>query len=180
MGALPFLFAMNFPGPSLPNIDLLSTVLPEDVWLAAMKQAQRSPMIRFKVGCVIWDPSGGEIIAKGCSHPDVKLSKVLASVHAERHAVHNAHGGSLAGTWAVVYTASSRGGCAYTSRPCYSCARALYNADVARVVFAERTISGGWTVTTERPGDLLKRATRTVGLYARQQRIPAMAGTLSG
>lgn len=161
----------TFIGPSVPARSLLIDKAPYAAWEQVKKQAERSPMVRFRAGCVLWDPSKEEIIGKGCSHPDIKLSKVLASIHAERHAISNSHRRSLDGAWAIVYTINGRGGCAWSSRPCYSCALSLYRANVERVIFAERTKYGEWTIYIETPKALLARAVVTKGLFAREQRI---------
>lgn len=166
---------MQFQGPSVPTDHLLATSASLEAWHAAKKQALRSPMIRFKAGCVLWDPSREEIVGKGCSHPDIKFSKVLASIHAERHALSLVGKRAAFGLWAIIFTYNGRGGSSWSSRPCYSCASALYRADVERVVFPERTKSGGWTVISEHPEAMIARAPAPVGLYAREQRIPCLA-----
>jgi tRNA(Arg) A34 adenosine deaminase TadA len=165
----------NFIGPSRPTDALLFTSAPPVAWYHAKKQADRSPMIRFKAGCALFNPSTGEVVAKGCSHPDIKFSKAAASVHAERHAISRCSKRASSGLWAVVITFNGRGGCAYSSRPCYGCASSLYRADVERVVYPERLGNGAWVVQSEHPEELLARAAPPEGLYAREQRIPALA-----
>lgn len=167
-------FMINFDGPSVPADELLCTSAPQEIWQLVKKQANRSPMIRFKAGCVLFNPASGDIVSKGCSHPDIKFSKVLASVHAERHAVSLCGRRAIPGLWAVVFTYNGRGGCAWSSRPCYSCARSLFRSDVERVVYPERDASGGWNVISEHPEALINRAPVPYGLFAREQRIPAL------
>ena len=129
-------------------------------------------MIRFKAGAIIYDPSNFEIVARGCSHPDVIHSKRLASIHAEHSALRSVRHLDLTGHWCVVYTLNGRGGTAWSSRPCLSCAGQLFKAGVERVVYAERT-GLVWTVRSEHPEELVERAPASTGRYARQQRIPA-------
>lgn len=163
---------MNFSGLSKPNIELLITSAPEMVWEKAEREADRSPMIRFKAGCVIYDPVDEEIISSGCSHPDITYSKAMASVHAESHALRRTGRKNVEGCWAVIYTLNGRGGSAYTSRPCYSCAQLLYKFEIERVVYAHRIGNDEWTVITEHPEELIARAPKPTGLFARHQRIP--------
>lgn len=163
---------LSFSGPSRPSSALLASSAPPYAWDAAIHQANRSPMIRFKVGAALFHPNREEIIGKGCSHPDIQHSKALASIHAERHAIHNVYRKSdLEGGWICIYTFGRRGGCAWSSRPCYSCAHSLYRAGIERVLYAERTGSGRWIVKGEHPEELLIRATNKIGLYARELRI---------
>jgi deoxycytidylate deaminase len=164
---------LNWSGPSKPAIEILRSAAPEYVWERVEHEAIRSPMIRFKAGCIIYNPSTEKIIAKGCSHPDIQYSKILASVHAEAHAIHNNVHLPMDGCWAIVYTLNGRGGCAYTSRPCYSCAQSLYKSDIERVIYPERVAEGTWIVKTEHPEELISRAPEPTGIFARNQRIPA-------
>lgn len=175
MTAPPPIFMINFDGPSVPADELLCTSAPQEIWQLVKKQANRSPMIRFKAGCVLFNPASGDIVSKGCSHPDIKFSKVLASVHAERHAIYNLRKRSIPTLWAVVFTYNHHGGCAWTSRPCTTCAYALYHANVERVIFAERTETGGWFCQSETPDALIARASVQEGFFARQQRIAVLS-----
>lgn len=164
---------MNFTGPSRPSDGLLAASAPLSMWNIAKKQAERSPMIKFCAGCAIFDPSSLHLLSKGCSHPDIKFSKMCTSVHAEQHALNNARKADVSGAWAVVFTLNGRGGCAWSSRPCYSCAIALYNYEVERVIYPERKPDHTWTVLSEHPEELIERASLPTGDYAREQRIPS-------
>lgn len=166
------LTAPSFNCTSSPDPQLLTTAAPLFTWEEAEKQAQRSPMVRFKAGAAIYDPSSGRIVSTGCNHPDVSLSRVNNSIHAEHHALRRLHG-DYSTLWIIIVTVGRRGGQAYTSRPCYSCACRLEAAGIDKIIYAERIDHDEWTVKTEDPEELLLRAPRPKGIFARQQRIPA-------
>lgn len=164
--------APSFSCASSPPSSLLSTAAPLFVWEEAEKQAKRSPMVRFKAGAAIYDPVSGRVVSTGCGHPDISLSKVNNSVHAEHHALRRLRG-DYSTLWIIIMTYGRRGGQAWTSRPCYSCACRIEAAGIDKIIYAERVNHEEWIVKTEDPEELLLRAPRPKGIFARQQRIPA-------
>lgn len=129
-------------------------------------------MLKFKAGAVLYDPSTKTLISKGYSHPGAIHSKRFASVHAECAAVDASEYSNLSGHWCIIYTLNGRGGTAWSSRPCLSCAVHLLEQGVERVVYAERT-GQTWITRSEHPEELVERAPAPTGRFARQQRIPA-------
>ena len=123
-------------GPYIPNDELLHTSAPLDIWDICKKEANRSPMKKFKVGAVIF--KSDEIIGTGCAHPSHETYQTSCTLHAERHALRRSNAKVLEGAWIAIYTLTSAGGCAWSSRPCYGCALALYNKDIERIIFPER------------------------------------------
>lgn len=151
-----------------PNKDLLQAALPLAIWKEAEKQAQRSPLFRFRTGAAIWHPSNG-IVSTGAAHHTNQMLSSTASVHAEHHALQRAS--SVKGSHIAVVTISNCSSWAHSACPCYSCAKMLEGRGIAEVHYALWS-QGKWTVVSERPSDLLERAESPRGKLARKQRIP--------
>jgi pyrimidine deaminase RibD-like protein len=144
--------------------------IPDSIWNAAEKQAERSTNRNHRTGCVLINPSSGRIVARGCAHlPAMNLA--TRTMHAERHAL-SSLGGRANGMWAVLTTLTPVGHHARCSRPCANCARALYRAGVSMVVFHERDRNGVWHERRESTEDLVLRASaRRTSSFARHMKI---------
>lgn len=155
---------------SHPPSTILQELAPKDVWNQVIKQAKRSPMIRFRAGAVIYDPKAKKIISTGCAYPSTSNSFVRKSVHAECHALSRGRPSDFAGNWALIYTIGRNGSSTWSSRPCISCARRLYAMEVERAVYAERTPTG-WIMRSDSIKELVRLSPAPRGHYARFQRI---------
>lgn len=143
-----------FCGPSCPPEELLERYAPLEAWEEARRQAERSPMGYYGTGAVLLDRSGGRIVA-GCAHPSPDGGMV--STHAERHCLRQASYLDLRDAVCLIYTVSSRsGGCAWTSKPCLHCARALVKRGVRRALYPRRTSSGRWLIEEDDMQDALR------------------------
>jgi pyrimidine deaminase RibD-like protein len=116
---------------------------PLAVWEEAAKQALRSPLRRFKVGCSVFDPDTGRILSRGCAHPTLCSRARTMSTHAEQHAIAQAkHVVDLRGAWAVVTVLNANHRHAFSSQSCASCVAQMATAGLEGVLFCERTKQG--------------------------------------
>lgn len=157
-------------GPFWPENNLLKIGAPLSVWERAKREASRSPMLRFKVGAVLFDNKG--ILGSGCSNPDIERYKTVCSIHAEHHALRSAQHLDLDGAWIAIYTMNANGGCAWSSRPCYSCAALLFKRGIARIIYPERLIDNTFIMRSEDPEEMLSREIIISNGWATGQRIP--------
>ncbi len=157
-------------GPYVPVDDLLRTGAPLVVWRRAKREAERSPMLRFRVGAVVFDNKG--ILGSGCSNPDIERCKTVCSIHAEHHALRACQHLEVEGAWIAIYTMNANGGCAWSSRPCFSCASLLYKRGIERIVYPERMMDNSFILRGEHPEELLSRNIILSGNFAKHQRIP--------
>jgi deoxycytidylate deaminase len=157
-------------GPYTPDDDLLETAASLDVWTRAKREAERSPMLRFRVGAVVFDNKG--ILGSGCSNPDIERCKSVCSIHAEHHALRACQHLEVEGAWIAIYTINANGGCAWSSRPCFSCASLLYKRGIDRVIYPERLANNSFIMREDHPEELLSRDIILSGGFAKHQRIP--------
>lgn len=157
-------------GPFLPADDLLKTGAPIPIWERVKREAGRSPMLRFRVGAVVFDNKG--ILGSGCSSMGQSSYGSTISIHAERHALRGIGHLDLDGAWIVVYTLNANGGCAWSSRPCYSCCALLYKRGIARIIYPERLIDNSFILRGEHPEEMLSRNIIIESGWAKGQRIP--------
>lgn len=154
-----------FASPSKPSLELLSRYAPAEAWLEAIRQATRSPMGYYGTGAVLLDRSGGHLFS-GCAHPSPDGR--MASTHAERHCLRQASHLDLREALCLVYTRSSRsGGCAWTSRPCFHCARALVKRGVRRALYPRRREDGSWSIEEDDMCDILEGRVFSESPFAR-------------
>lgn len=143
-----------FCKPSRPPSSLLERYAPAEAWREAERQAERSPMGYYGTGAVILHRSG-EILSAGCAHPSPDGQMV--STHAERHCLRQVPRLDLRQSVCLVYTRSTRsGGCAWTSKPCLHCARALVKRGVRSAIYPVRLQSGIWSVVVDPMLDALE------------------------
>lgn len=144
----------GFSGPSLPPDSLLSDWAPLRAWEEARRQAARSPMGYYGTGAVLLSRAG-KILSAGCAHPSPDGRMV--STHAERHCLRQVPHRDLRGSLCLVYTRSLRsGGCAWTSRPCLHCARALVKRGVSAAIYPVRGENGLWSIAEDKMTDVLE------------------------
>lgn len=144
-------------------------VAPLAVWAEAEKQAQRSPLLRFRTGAVIFDSRDGRIASRGCSHSH-DGGRAIGSIHAEHHALENLFGDESLILSCAVVTLTRNDNWARSSRPCGSCCSLLIRAAVREVAYAREDL-GTWVVDCESPIALLDRFTGARSGFARQLRI---------
>lgn len=152
-----------------PNTNILVKHAPLDVWRAAEKQALRSTYKLFKTGAVIIDKRGS-VISRGCSHPRNGVPP-RPSIHAEQHALMGA--GDVSGLTCLVVTINKTGNYACSSKPCAFCTHILYKAGIERVVYAERTNDGEWSINNESLESLIQRVDPSSihEMYTKQMKI---------
>ncbi len=157
-----------------PDNSLLEKVAPIELWEIAIKQAKRSTMRRFRTGAVAYHISDFEVYARACSHTH-NGGMQIASVHAEHALVNRLRKNNPGGAVALVVTLNNRGSFTSSSRPCLSCAK-LLSEQVWGVVYADKSNDGSWIINHESPNDMIGRAYKAHGKFARTQRIPALSG----
>jgi deoxycytidylate deaminase len=160
----------NDRGPYVPDDELLMRGAPLAIWKKARGECERSPMLRFRAGAVLFNHRG--IISSGCSNPDVERCKSVRSIHAEHHALRNAYNEDVEGAWIAVFTINESGGCAWSSRPCYRCASLLFKRGIARIIYPERRKDNSWFLRGEFPEELLSRKIIISGPFAKHMRVP--------
>ena len=138
--------------PKPPN-KLLSEYANLDVWDLAEKQAYRSPFKLFKTGAVLLNGKGS-VVSKGCSHVREHGSP-RPSIHAEAHALYDTL--NTAGLTCLIVTINKSGNWACSSKPCAYCTHVMNKAGIERVIYAERTNDGEWSVNVERIEHLILR-----------------------
>lgn len=162
-------------GPSMPDLQLFEADGQQELWQAALRQARRSPLPRYRMGAALWDPQRERLVSTGCAHAVGGRLAECNSLHAERHALRRARRADLAGSWCAVVSLNHSGtGMSWSAQPCVSCARALAQAGVGWVMYFQRQADGGWGVVRQRGEDLARSAAQVgiAGRYARLQRLP--------
>jgi deoxycytidylate deaminase len=152
-----------------PTADILMEHAPLSAWKAAEKQALRSTYKLFKTGAVLLDKRGN-VVSKGCSHPR-HGHPPRPSMHAEQHAL----SGILnpTGMTCLIVTINKSGNYACSSKPCAFCTHILNKAGIERVIYAERTNDGEWSVNNETVSSLTSRLDPDMihETYTKQMRI---------
>ncbi len=138
------------------DTDLLQDALPMATWEEAVKQANRSPLMTFKTGAVIFTKDH-DIISKGVSHVAMYQSYPGRSLHAEDHAIRqlketNSNRGIL------IVTLGRAGNFTYSSRPCFNCSTRISINEIDWVYFLEKTNEGEWVVNCETADSLFRRS----------------------
>ena len=152
-----------------PTNDILIRHAPLEVWSAAEKQANRSVFLKFKTGAVLIDRKGN-IVGKGCSHVTESASP-RNSIHAENHALMSI--GRVEGLMCLTVTINKSGNFAWSSKPCASCVHLMFKAGIERVIYAERSNDGEWTVNDEALESLILRVDSSMihKMYTHQMRV---------
>lgn len=101
---------------------------------ALMKSVLRGTHKRYQTGCVIVNKKG-VIISTGCSHSSHMRMSELHSIHAEIHALATGRHEQLKGCKAYVLTMARKSQNFTFSRPCLTCAIALYTAGIEEVIY---------------------------------------------
>jgi len=159
---------------------------PQAVWEEAIKQALRSPLRRFKVGCSLFDPDTGRILSRGCAHQTLTSRSPTMTTHAEQHAIYQAkHVVDLQGSWAVVTVLSAKLRHAFSSQPCACCVTTMAAAGVEGVLFCERTKTGmvvrSYTIaelSVQAKKKELEATTNNKSWWAKNLKLPHSADTL--
>jgi tRNA(Arg) A34 adenosine deaminase TadA len=162
-------------GPYIPESELLHTAAPLTIWEACKRESARAPMKRFKAGAAIFNAATKEVIGTGCAHPSHEHFQTSCTLHAERHALRRSNAKALEGAWICIYTMTDAGGCAWSSRPCYSCALALYNKNIERIIYPERNPDNTWDVVSLHPEELIMHKPISMNIFARQQRTQVLS-----
>ena len=148
--SIPYSILCPMRSPA-PNI--LAQHAPLDIWRLAEKQANRSVLKLFKTGAIIFD-SYGKVVSKGCSHMKENWAP-RPNIHAEQDALLKS--GNVSGMTCLIVTINKSGNHACSSKPCAFCTHIMHKAGIGRVIYAERTNDGEWSVNDETLDNLILR-----------------------
>jgi len=153
--------------------DLVGQYLPIELWEEAVNQANRSTVKSFKTGAVIFDDNTYEILARGCSHHNMKRN-YLPTIHAEDHAMRVSGIRKFYCSSILITTIGKAGNFAFSSRPCVNCTHLLDKYEINKIYYLERMNNGAWIVNAVRTDNIIVNINQSItsvrAKYAREMR----------